>query len=474
MIYKRCLLFLLDGARPDIFQSELKAGNLPNFSRYLVEPGTFETILTSFPSTTGPAYLPILTGCHPGTCNVPGIRWFDKEHYAKKGWSLKSFRSYVGPETFLMGRDVKPGIATLFDLCDRSGSIFNMITRGLKRGENRTRFNRIWYIYYAHLTDHWFFVDEAATQKMIDSLKDDPQFVFAVFPSIDELSHRSSPFHPHTVEGYAHLDRLMGRLVQALKKKGWLEDTLLVATSDHGLSETTTHFDVGPFLEQKGIKTFFYTQILKRNFRAASMVSGNGMAHLYFRGHRGWGGRLTYEEMSRTSLLIDELRLRPEIDLVAAQGEGGALHLLTGKGHAEARFAAGKIRYEWQGPSDPLEIFKTNGNFVEMTEDESLEKTFSSRFPDVFFQMKQLFSAPRSGDLIISARVGSDLRERYEVPIHKSSHGSIAPEHMLIPLLTNHSLRHPGRHVRSVDLFPTILKLLGKEIPDGIDGRSLV
>lgn len=473
-MYKRCLLLLLDGARPDIFAQELKSGNLPNFSRYLVEPGTFETILTSFPSTTGPAYLPLLTGCHPGTCNVPGIRWFDKAHYAKKGWSFKSFRSYVGPETFLMGRDVKPGMKTLFDLCDRPASIFNMITRGLKRGENRTRFNRIWYIYYAHLTDHWFFVDEAACRKMIDSLDDDPEFVFAVFPSVDELSHRSSPFHPHTVEAYAHLDRQLGRLVDALKKKGWLEETLFVATSDHGLSDTTTHFDVGPFLEERGIKTFFYTQILKRNFRAASMVSGNGMAHLYFRGADGWGNRLSFEEMSRMSLLIDELRLRSEIDLVAAQGEGGALHLLTDKGHAQARFAEGKIRYEWQGASDPLDIFNVPGNSVEMTEDESLEKTFSSRFPDVFVQMKQLFSSPRSGDLILSASVGSDLRERYEVPIHMSSHGSIAPEHMLIPLLTNHPIRHPGRHVRSVDLFPTILKLLGKEIPEGIDGKCLI
>lgn len=136
--------------------------------------------------------------------------------------------------------------------------------------------------------------------------------------------------------------------------------------------------------------------------------------------------------------------------------------------------AGGRIRYEWKGTGDPLGLFGNGDHAIEMTEDESLEKTFSSRFPDVFVQLKQLFSAPRSGDLILSASVGSDLRERYEVPIHKSSHGSIAPEHMLIPLLTNHPLQLAGRRVRSVDLFPTIIKLLGKVTPDGIDGRSLV
>ena len=34
--------------------------------------------ITVFPSTTSVAYLPFLTGCTPGHCNIPSIRWLDR------------------------------------------------------------------------------------------------------------------------------------------------------------------------------------------------------------------------------------------------------------------------------------------------------------------------------------------------------------------------------------------------------------
>jgi arylsulfatase A-like enzyme len=43
---------------------------------------------------------------------------------------------------------------------------------------------------------------------------------------------------------------------------------------------------------------------------------------------------------------------------------------------------------------------------------------------------------------------------------------------MRVPFALN--VRVADRPARSVDAFPTILELLGKEPPDGIDGRSLL
>lgn len=472
-------MFLADGARPDVLNEELKKGNLPNLAKYVIEPGTNKTILTTFPSTTGPAYLPFLTGYSPGSCNVPGIRWFDKAHYAKKGWSLKSFRSYVGLETLLMARDMNKGIQTVHDIYNNSMSILSMINKGLKRGHNKTRHSRIWYYYYAHLTDRWSFVDEAINQKLLHALDGEPDFVFLVYPSIDEYSHRSSPFHPRAVQAYGDIDKLIGKVVKKLQEKGWLEETLLVLVSDHGLSETHTHFDVGPYLEEKNIKTFFYTQIFKRNFKAASMISGNGMAHLYFENEKGWGDRTTFEELSHTGVLLDEFRHRSEIDLVATTGSDNTIHLQTEAGHGFFTHNGQKIRYEWDR-EEPLGIFEgginqSSGekeNSFEMTIEESMEKTWESHYPDVFYQLHQLFSSPRSGDVILSAKTGNDLRERYEHPEHKSSHGAICPEHMRIPFLMNYPVEK--EFIRSVDVFPTVLKLTGKEIPEGIDGICLV
>jgi len=47
-------------------------------------------------------------GCYPGTVNIPGIRWFDKEEYAKKNSILKRFRSYMGWEALLFNKDLVP------------------------------------------------------------------------------------------------------------------------------------------------------------------------------------------------------------------------------------------------------------------------------------------------------------------------------------------------------------------------------
>lgn len=473
-MFKRCILFLADGARPDVLNDELRKGNLPNLSRYFAETGINKTILTTFPSTTGPAYLPYLTGCYPGTCNIPGIRWFDKKNYARKGWSLKSFRSYVGLETFLMSHDLRPDIKTAFEIFDHPISIMNMINKGLGFGRNKTRHSRIWHLYYVHLTDRFGFIDQAVTSKLIKALDKRLDFAFVVFTGIDEYSHRGSPLHPKTIESYSNMDHLIGAVIEKLKKKGELNETLLVVASDHGLTETHTHFDVGPYLEEKGMKTFFYSQIFKRNFKAASMVSGNGMAHLYFKNPNGWDGRATFESLSQQSLILDELRMRPEVALVATQGGDHSIHVQTEKGHGVFRIEGDVVNYEWSH-EEPLEIFNSNGldKKIRMTTDESIKKTFDSHFPDVFVQLKQLFSSPRGGDVILSAAKGYDLRKRYEDPLHKSTHGSLCPEHMKVPFLMNHPI-NTNKIIRSVDVFPTILKLTGKEIPSDIDGRCLV
>jgi len=470
-------MFLADGARGDIFHDKLAQGLLPNISRYIVEPGQAETILTVFPSTTGAAYLPYLTGCHPGTLNVPGIRWFDRDHYDRYGWSFKSFRSYVGLETYLMNRDIRPGTKTLFDLVDRPVNILNNIGR-VKSSQDKTRFSRIWYLYYAHLTDHWSFVDQAMTKKVLKAIDEDFDFLFVVFPSVDEYAHRSSVVNPRVLKAYEEIDLQIGRIADKLKEKGMLDDTLFTIVSDHGLSDTQQHFDVGPYLEEKGVKTLFYTQIFKKNFSASSMISGNGMAHVYFKnpnsgGRRGWKERSYFEDLTMNGFWLDEFRLRPEIALTASLGRDGSIHLLTKKGHGLFRLQNNLIHYDWEH-EEPLGLNLTKGhaNSVKMTLDESLEMTWNSHFPDVFNQLHSLFKSPRCGDIILSAEKGSDLRKRYEHPEHKASHGAICPEHMKVPFLISSKLSQKIR--RSVDVFPTVLQLLGKEIPAGIDGVSRV
>jgi len=468
-MYKRCIMILADGARADVLRDLSDKGELLSISEHLIAPGSFRAAVTAFPSTTGPAYLPYLTGCYPGTCNLPGIRWFDKDHFAENRFSKDRFRSYVGAEAFYLNRDLAADKATLFELISRSANIFSSINRGVSFKGNKSKFSRIWYWYYAHLTDRWGLVDEAATEKVVAALNDDPEFLFVVLPAIDEYSHLSSPFHPRTMEAYRDLDRAVGRIVADLKRRGWWDETMMMIVSDHGLSETSRHFALNQFLERAGVSVLYYPKIVfKWRFEAASMVSGNAMANVYFKNRHGWKGRATWETLTaRPDRLVERLVEQPEVDMLAAQREDGSI-LVKGRRGEAAISMNGKIRYEVKG-SDPFGYRRLPET---MTDRESLALTNGTDYPDAPAQLVQIFRSQRAGDVILSAAKGSDLRLRYEIHEHKSSHGSLHWEHMKVPLVTN--VRLPEGPVRTVDVFPTVLKLLGRPVPAGIDGISLL
>ncbi|MCZ6755311.1 MAG: hypothetical protein O7E49_08365, partial [Gemmatimonadetes bacterium] len=97
-----------------------------------------------------------------------------------------------------------------------------------------------------------------------------------------------------------------------------------------------------------------------------------------------------------------------------------------------------------------------------------LRATIDSPHPDGPVQLLQLFGSHRTGDLIVSAEPGTDLRSDWEVPEHKAGHGSLAADQMLCLAAFNRPVAGP---IRAVDVFPMALHHLGYDIPDAIDGR---
>jgi hypothetical protein len=85
-------------------------------------------------------------------------------------------------------------------------------------------------------------------------------------------------------------------------------------------------------------------------------------------------------------------------------------------------------------------------------------------------QIAHLVMSPRSGEIVLSAARDWDFRSRYEPIPHLSSHGALHREHMLVPMLLNRPARGVPR--RTVDVMPSALAALGREIPAGLDGRS--
>lgn len=462
----KCIFFLADGARYDVFSELLERGELENISKYIVEPGKLLKGVTVFPSTTGPAYTPYLMGKYPGRCNLPGIRWFDRRYYGNEVFSFRRFRSYIGPETFFFNSDIDKEFKTVFELVPDSVSILNEITRGIKPSNNRTKFLKAYLKVKSHFTPDSDEVDEAAGRLLIDSMRADPDFVFAVFLGIDSYSHQYHPFHEKTINSYRILDKYVGLTARRLEHSGELENTMLVIGSDHGLTPTHTHFDTLYYLQSKGLKPLYYPNVFK-NFtsaRSSVMVSGNSMAHLYFKNGNGWEAGCMKNHLN---IKIDELADRPEIDLVCSRDEGGKINIKNGRGEAHI----------WNDDNS-LFYSKLNGDPLgygwgerKLNVQESLSESIESDYPDALMQILQLFESPRSGDVIISAKPGYDLRATHEKPEHFGSHGSLHKDHMLIPILVNKKLETD--HARSADVFPLMLDHMGVEIPSNIDGNMI-
>ena len=100
-----------------------------------------------------------------------------------------------------------------------------------------------------------------------------------------------------------------------------------------------------------------------------------------------------------------------------------------------------------------------------------LEATWDAAYPDAAYHLFDQFRADRTGDLVVVAREGYDFRKRFEVPEHRSGHGSLTRAHMQTPVWASEPL--PAEPIRTVDLFPAMLDWLGEPVPAGLDGEAI-
>ena len=463
-------MILVDGARADVFQKLLAAGELPAAKELFADRGGFRRGTTAMPSVSGPAHLPPLTGCYPGRCNIPGIRWFDRARYARGISEPLRFRSYMGPrKRENLNREVSSQVPSVWEQYDRAGAIGCWFTRGLHKDADLTRGAKTRAWLKGVVTRKWEAGDAAAGGRLLQAARDDWPFLFAVFPSVDELGHKGGPLSDASVNAYRAFDRFLPRLRDALGQGRDADRALIMVMSDHGLSTTHTHFDLAGFVRGHVRRLLHFPHVWRhlRDCDAVSMVSGNSLCHLSFRGEDGWAGR---PDVSRSgsvaATVVEALLEQPAIDLVVHR-EGQGLRIRSRRGSASLRRDGGRLFYERTLGGDPMNLPELPPS---MTDEESRLLTASSDHPDALVQWEQLFWSERTGDVVVTAAPGWDLRSHFEYQDHRGSHGATWWEHMQVPMLANMALPEDAR---TVDLLPTALAACGLPIPGGIDGRDL-
>ena len=463
------IVLVADGARPDAFEGASLDG-LPALRR-LREEGALHRVASVFPSVTGPAYTPFLVGRFPGAIGIPGLRWYDRSRTAC-GWPDYA-RSYVGHQMRCFDGDLDPDAPTIFELVPNSIAALSVVTRGLEPSRRIGALTvrsalRATFTHFRGRAERWLDVDRESGDVVVRRMREErPDYLFAAFTGVDKASHARGHEDALVVDAMRIVDDVAARLRDDAERGGWWEDTHLWIVSDHGHAAVKRHEDLAAVVAATGRRTVAHPWSAGIAPEAAVMVSGNAMAHLYVdldQTERAWWPALA----ARHGALADALLAREAVDLVL---------LPLGDARCEVRSAhRGTALLEREGERyhyrrldrDPLGV----GRDLVGSADETFDATRDGDYPDAIVQILALASAPRAGDIILSAAPGWDFRARYEPIPHRSAHGALHRDHMMVPLLTNRPTARTPR--RTTDLFASTLDALGVTAPERLDGRSFV
>ena len=471
------IIILADGVRPDVLSALAASGEIPHISKNFFVEGYSHVGVTVLPSVSDVAYIPMLTGQYPGTANVPGLRWVEKSKFAPGRPFLQGHRSYVAPSHVRLDGDLSPDLETLFELNPESLGIRCDVRRGLSGGNSKlSQLAFMPLMCCAHYMRRGDFVDRVVMSQTISWLARTndrgPRFVFLPLVDVDKVSHRCGPEHRRTLESYRRLDSLVGMLVEEIRKQGLWSRTHFMLTSDHGHTDTKQHLDMSTLLSELGYSVFEHPNVYRRRADAAVMISGNSFGNLYLSSQGKWEAPLTSEELEEEHpKVLQAIRQREEVEWYAYRNSNGGVKVVSRQGEAILDLEGQDYTYVFSG-ADPLRLALRHNR---VKSSEALLQTIETDFPDALEQVWHLFQSERTGDIIVTAKPGYDLRGWREFPEHRSSHGALCKEHMAVPILSNLPLPTvPNGGVRTVDLFPTVSKGLGLSPTKPHFGRSLL
>lgn len=479
------VVILVDGFRSDLFKEMLDAGALPNIKKHLVDRGAFvETCVSTFPSTTGPAHLPFITGLMPGYNDCPGLRWIDRER--------RSLRDYCTLHNVLFNSDFPDSSNTLFETLHgtRTVCIFDFVSRGASDIINVPA-KTLWFMLTGEM-DIWKKMDGYAVDAFDRVCNEGvlPRFSFIWMPAIDHLAHFHGSRGDIVVEMAGNIDRHVGRIMRILQERRIYDKTLVSLVVDHGLSDTKRHLDIRGTLDRYGLNVLEnltdndqFNSLHQNN--AARGVSGNSFALLYFASKKegrlatmsyDWSRKLGYEELrsfptagsSRVDL-VGLLRKEAGVELVMAQRGKNVCLVFSRDGEGNIERDHASFRYSFTG-TDPLgyALDERSAVLIDGTYHDKDEWFMASRhtpYPDALFQISQLFDSPRCGDLVVTAKNGWDLMDQG----HVASHGGLERTQMGVPcVIAGPGIRQGTIPIaRTVDIYPAFLQYLGTPRYDG-------
>jgi arylsulfatase A-like enzyme len=510
------IVFVVDGINPEVFQGLLADNELPSIDKYFIQRGMYwPRAVANTPSVTLANETSIVTGMLPGHHGVVGIRWWDRNRLVYRRYDT------IAQKNTLAGDYRSP---TIFERLRRrtTVSIFHQAHRGA------TKFYENWTSAGPPFFFGWYeFVDRLTLHRLGEAMalartrREMPAVTVVYLLAPDFRGYASGVSSEPYRDALRHTDRQLGRVLGDLQSAGLLDRVTLALLSDHGLEDVHTHSPLDKPLQQLGLalpdgrlweETPFENRLAYyRRFNCVLYRSGDRYAAIQVRapaengGYHAWPVRPTAEQLRDYPLhaMPGEPSWLPcgpkpsaagrveRIDLIASVASMPGVEAVawsSGPNRATLRTCAGEVAFHqpggrgtpvacrvilgddplgWSGivPEDVLAGRRA------LSPGAWLEATGQGPYPDVAVQLVAYFRARRAGDLAVFAKPGHDLGRT----LH-AGHGGLRRGDLHVPLM----LAGPGvpvgrrEHARTVDLVPTLLGLLGEQVPDDLDGKDLL
>ncbi|TXT60021.1 MAG: Type I phosphodiesterase / nucleotide pyrophosphatase [Promethearchaeota archaeon] len=522
----RLIYCIIDDVRSKQFFNWINRGILPNFKR-LMENGLYcKNCITDFPSVTFPTQISMITGTHTGDyrnelCHgVPNYNWMDRS------FSPPLLRNYGSKklDIYQINQDLGCNCKTILEMFpeDNTASITQFINRGTKYHYPETKLKLIiLYLllnHYPNLKNILKRANSLVVQKLLRLFtkpskffnKNDPPVASLLwFMSSDIIMHLYGANSFLYKLNLKHIDKVIGYLLKDLEKLGYLDETAIVITSDHGNYNGKTGQDLLSIFHRVGLKNYHPRANPTGNMNIAEF---GGLGFFYFKGENVNSRLKNTEKWSLPTIkelksfgpkkinLLKYLFRIPGTKLMYYGDEkntadNGVVYLKR-KLPFNGKIITGKIEYRGSGKDlrtkylcyegeEDIFGYKNHNNAEKLVNNrfysyrEWMDATHLLDYPLYPDLLVRHFKNPRSADLIISTQgervyniVHGKQKEKgvwnHDIGLRKSS---------IVPLIIGGTPEIPKKHISYcsiVDIVPTLMKLIGKNPHHSVMGLNLI
>ncbi|HSB12583.1 MAG TPA: alkaline phosphatase family protein [Blastocatellia bacterium] len=255
----------IDGLVPEYYLEPARLGlKVPNLVKMKLGGAYAEGVEGVFPSVTYPAHTTMITGVRPAVHGIvqnrifepptePQTRewyWFAEALKTETLWSMAKKSGLVTANVgwpVTVGADIDYNVPEIADPKEnpQTGkrtaqySTPGLFEKGLAAGtggDDTTDGRRT-----------------AICEYIISTYK--PNLMLIHLIGLDDVHHKNGPRSPAAIETAERMDAYIGRIIEAVRKAGFFEQTTFFLVSDHGFAEVTRKFEPNVVLVKQKLIT---------------------------------------------------------------------------------------------------------------------------------------------------------------------------------------------------------------------------